>query len=49
MEQLQNAFAAVGARLPRILLPAAGVDLRRFAVIACDQYSAQPEYWDRVT
>ena len=49
MEQLQNAFAAVGARLPRILLPAAGVDLRRFAVIACDQYSARPEYWDRVT
>ena len=49
MQQLQNAFAAVGARLPRILLPAAGVDLRRFSVIACDQYSARPEYWDRVT
>ena len=48
MQQLQNAFAAVGARLPRILLPTAGVDLRRFAVIACDQYSARPEYWDRV-
>lgn len=32
-------------RLPRLLLPAPGVDLHRFAVIACDQFTAEPSYW----
>jgi uncharacterized protein (DUF1015 family) len=30
---------------PHILLPKAGIDLHKFAVIACDQYTSQPEYW----
>ncbi len=30
-----------------ILLPAPGVDLRRWAVIACDQYTSQKEYWEK--
>ncbi|MFA5235379.1 MAG: DUF1015 domain-containing protein [Bacilli bacterium] len=30
---------------PHILLPKAGVDLHKFAVIACDQFTSQPEYW----
>ena len=30
-----------------ILLPREGVDLSRWAVVACDQFTAQPEYWDR--
>jgi len=38
----------VGFRLPRILLPRAGVDLHKWAVIACDQYTAEPAYWRRV-
>jgi len=32
-------------RLPRILLPRPGIDLSRWAVIACDQYTSEPEYW----
>ena len=28
-----------------ILLPKPGVDLTRWAVVACDQFTAQPEYW----
>jgi hypothetical protein len=32
-------------RLPRVLLPAPGVDLAKWAVIACDQYTSEPEYW----
>lgn len=40
--------AAQGFRLPRLLLPRPGIDLRRWAVIACDQYTAQPEYWQQV-
>lgn len=31
-----------------ILLPARPADLTRWAVIACDQYTSQREYWDKV-
>jgi hypothetical protein len=37
-----------GFRLPRIHLPRPGIDLRKWAVIACDQHTAEPEYWQRV-
>ena len=37
-----------GLRVPEALLPARGADPSRFAVIACDQFSAQPEYWDEL-
>lgn len=33
-------------QLPRLLLPAAGIDTARWAVIACDQFTAAPEYWE---
>ena len=29
-----------------ILLPRPGVDLSKWAVVACDQFTAQPEYWE---
>ena len=35
-------------RLPQLLLPRAGIDLRRWSVIACDQYTSDAAYWDRV-
>lgn len=28
-----------------IYLPAAGVDMNKWAVVACDQYTSQPEHW----
>lgn len=31
--------------IPSIMLPRQGTDLSRWAVIACDQYTSQPEYW----
>lgn len=31
--------------IPEIMLPRAGTDLSKWAVIACDQYTSQPEYW----
>jgi len=37
-----------GFRLPRLLLPRTGIDLRKWAVIACDQHTSEPEYWQRV-
>lgn len=37
-----------GFRLPRICLPGPTIDLAKWAVIACDQYTAEPGYWQRV-
>ena len=34
--------------LPRILLPAAAVKLPVWPVVACDQYTSEPEYWQKV-
>ena len=31
-----------------ILLPSEGTDLSKWAVIACDQYTSEPEYWNEV-
>lgn len=36
-----------GLTVPEILLPEEK-DLPRWAVIACDQFTSQPEYWERV-
>lgn len=32
--------------IPHILLPKKGVDMSKYAVIACDQYTSNLEYWD---
>ena len=32
--------------IPDILLPKEGTDLKKWAVIACDQFTSEPEYWD---
>ncbi|MBL8324800.1 MAG: DUF1015 domain-containing protein [Rubrivivax sp.] len=39
---------SLGFREPRLLLPRPGIDLRKWAVIACDQHTAEPAYWQRV-
>lgn len=42
-------LARVGVHVPRILLPTSSVDLYRWAVIACDQHTSEPDYWEEVT
>jgi hypothetical protein len=42
------ALAALGVFLPEILVPAEGIDISSWAVIACDQYTSEPEYWRSV-
>ena len=32
-------------RLPKLLMPRPGTDLSKWAVVACDQYTSQPDYW----
>jgi len=36
----------IGVNIPNILLPRKGTDLAKWAVVACDQYTSQPEYWE---
>lgn len=39
----------IGIQIPEILLPGQDVDLRKWAVIACDQFTSEPDYWERVS
>ncbi len=41
-------FDAIGVQVPQILLPRQGTDMRRWAVIACDQYTSDRDYWQRL-
>ena len=47
-KDVKKRLAALGLRIPELLLPREGTDLSRYAVIACDQFSAEGEYWERV-
>ena len=38
----------IGLKIPDILLPKATVDPHKWAVIACDQFTSEPEYWQEV-
>ena len=38
----------IGVQIPQVYLPKPGTDLTRWAVIACDQFTSQPEYWKGV-
>lgn len=37
-----------GVSLPGILMPRKGTDMHKWAVVACDQYTSEPEYWKSV-
>ena len=38
----------LGIQIPQVYLPKKGTDLTKWAVIACDQFTSQPEYWNEV-
>ena len=35
-----------GICVPEIMFPAESVDLSKWACVACDQYTSQPDYWE---
>jgi len=41
-------FEKIGLQVPRILLPKKGTDMHKWATIACDQYTSDPDYWQRL-
>lgn len=38
----------IGVHVPTILLPRPHTDMSAWSVVACDQYTSQPEYWEAV-
>ena len=43
---MDKRFEELGVRPADILLPEASTDMTRWAVVACDQFTSQPEYWE---
>lgn len=48
MSQINKRLAPFGIQAAEMLIPSKGVDSKKWAVIACDQYSSEPEYWEKV-
>ena len=44
---VNETFKKLGMIVPEILLPREEVDLSQWAVIACDQYTSEREYWEK--
>lgn len=42
-------FPQIGVQIPTTYLPNNQIDRSKWAVIACDQYTSQPEYWLKVS
>ena len=41
-------FDNIALAAAQIMIPAEGTDLKKWAVIACDQYTSEPDYWKEV-
>ena len=40
---------SIGIGIPEILLPNSEIDPKKWAVVACDQFTSEPEYWEQVS
>jgi hypothetical protein len=45
---MQLHYPEIALHVPSLLLPRPDISLETWAVIACDQYTSQPEYWEQV-
>lgn len=48
MSTVKQRLNNVGIQLPDILLPKEEIDYKKWAVIACDQFTSEPDYWQKV-
>ena len=48
MNNIHSRLAKLGVKIPEILLPRDGIDLSKWAVIACDQFTQDRNYWEQV-
>ena len=42
---MASTWDKLGLRIPEIMLPKEGADYGKWAVVACDQYTSDPAYW----
>lgn len=42
-------FEDIGVQIPDIYLPVSSIEPKKWAVIACDQYTSEPEYWSELS
>lgn len=40
-------YKSIGIQIPEVLLPSKEINYTKWAVVACDQYTSQPEYWQK--
>ncbi|NLC43099.1 MAG: DUF1015 domain-containing protein [Clostridiales bacterium] len=45
---IKECLRTVGIEIPQIMLPNHTIDLKKWAVVACDQYTSQRSYWKAV-
>jgi len=48
MEPIEKDLLAVGLHIPLVLLPSSKVPMETWGVVACDQFTSEPEYWEEV-
>ncbi len=41
-------WSKFGLHIPEMMLPKEGTDYFKWAVVACDQFTSEPEYWEKV-
>ncbi|KNY28232.1 DUF1015 domain-containing protein [Pseudobacteroides cellulosolvens] len=44
---MYSLYEKLGIRIPTVLMPGKENNMEKWAVVACDQYSSQPEYWQK--
>ncbi len=48
MRHTQEIAQKIGIKVPEVYLPNPKIDLQKWAVIACDQFTSEPDYWRKV-
>lgn len=48
MKSVKERLERIGIQAPDIMMPVKGTDLSKWAVVACDQFTSEKEYWKDV-
>ncbi len=48
MNSIDKRLEKIGIQIPRILMPGKNTDMQKWAVVACDQYTSELDYWEGV-
>jgi len=48
MNNINKRLEQIGIQIPRILMPSKNISMKKWAVVACDQYTSERGYWKDV-